>query len=113
MASGARLDQRSSGLARAISAVSVRLGLSYTTFRYSNLRVTPDTIGAEGQTKVSVDVTNTGAQRGDDVAQLYIHEKVSLVTRAVKELRGFHRLSLDASEAKQLNSRWGPGSFRI
>jgi beta-glucosidase len=83
-------------------------GLSYTTFRYSNLRVTPDTIGAEGQTKVSVDVTNTGARRGDDVAQLYIHEKVSLVTRAVKELRGFHRVSLDAGETKTVEFTLGP-----
>jgi len=83
-------------------------GLSYTTFRYSNLRVTPDTIGAEGQTKVTVDVTNTGARRGDDVAQLYIHEKVSLVTRAVKELRGFHRVSLEASETKTVEFTLGP-----
>jgi beta-glucosidase len=86
-------------------------GLSYTTFRYSNLRATPDTIGAEGQTKVSVDVTNTGARRGDEVAQLYIHEKVSLVTRAVKELRGFHRVSLDAGETKTVEFTLGPGEL--
>jgi beta-glucosidase len=58
-----------------------------------------------------VDVTNTGARRGDDVAQLYIHEKVSLVTRAVKELRGFHRVSLDASETKTVEFTLGPGEL--
>jgi len=82
-------------------------GLSYTTFKYSNVRVAPDTIGAEGQTKVSVDVTNTGARRGDEVAQLYIHEKVSLVTRAVKELRGFHRVSLDPGQTKTVEFTLG------
>jgi len=83
-------------------------GLSYTTFKYSNLRVVPDTIGSEGETNVSVDVTNTGAVRGDEVAQLYIHEKVSLVTRPVKELRGFHRVSLKPGETKTLEFTLGP-----
>jgi beta-glucosidase len=83
-------------------------GLSYTTFKYANLRVAPDTIGSEGQTKVSVDVTNTGAIRGDEVAQLYIHEKVSLVTRAVKELRGFRRVSLNPGETKTVEFTLGP-----
>ncbi len=57
---------------------------------------------------VSLDVTNTGARRGDEVAQLYIHEKVSLVTRAVKELRGFHRLSLNPGETKTVEFTLGP-----
>ena len=83
-------------------------GLSYTTFKYSNLRVAPDTIGSEGQTNVSVDVRNTGAVRGDEVAQLYIHEKVSLVTRPVKELRGFQRVSLNPGETKTVEFTLGP-----
>jgi len=83
-------------------------GLSYTTFKYANLRVAPDTMGSEGQTKVSVDITNTGAIRGDEVAQLYIHEKVSLVTRPVKELRGFHRVSLNPGETKTVEFALGP-----
>ncbi len=83
-------------------------GLSYTTFKYSNLRVAPDTIGAEGQTSVSVDVRNTGTVRCDEVAQLYIHEKVSLVTRPVKELRGFHRVSLNPGETKTVEFTLGP-----
>jgi beta-glucosidase len=83
-------------------------GLSYATFKYSNLRVAPDSIGPEGQTKVTVDVSNTGAVRGDEVAQLYIHQQVSSVTRPVKELRGFRRVSLNPGETKQIEFTLGP-----
>jgi beta-glucosidase len=83
-------------------------GLSYTTFKYSNLRVASDTIGPEGQTKVSVDLTNSGTIRGDEVAQLYIHQKISSVTRPVKELRGFHRISLSPGESKTIEFTLGP-----
>src|SRR5882724_1843471 len=83
-------------------------GLSYTTFKYSNLRVASDTIGPEGQTKVSVDITNTGTMRGDEVAQLYIHQKISSVTRPIKELRGFHRISLSPGETKTIEFTLGP-----
>ena len=83
-------------------------GLSYTTFKYSNLRVAPDSIGPEGQTKVTLDVSNTGAVRGDEVAQLYIHQQVSSVTRPVKELRGFRRVSLNPGETRQIEFTLGP-----
>ena len=86
-------------------------GLSYTTFKYSNLRLAQDTIGPEGQTKVSVDVTNTGAVRGDEVAQVYIHQTVSSVTRAVKELRGFQRISLNPGETKTVEFTLGPNEL--
>ncbi len=83
-------------------------GLSYTTFKYSNLRLAQESIGPEGETKVSVDVTNTGKMRGDEVAQLYIHQVVSSVTRPVKELRGFLRISLNPGEAKTVEFTLGP-----
>jgi beta-glucosidase len=83
-------------------------GLSYTTFKYSNLRLAQEAIGPEGETKVSVDVTNTGKVRGDEIAQLYIHQVVSSVTRPVKELRGFHRISLNAGETKTVGFTVGP-----
>jgi len=86
-------------------------GLSYTMFKYSNLRLAQDTISPEGQTKVSVDVTNTGAVRGDEVAQLYIHQTVSSVTRPVKELRGFQRISLNPGERKSVEFRLGPNEL--
>ena len=83
-------------------------GLSYTTFKYDNLRVTPDTIGPEGITTVSVDVTNTGKLSGAEVAQLYIRDEVSSVTRPVKELRGFRRIALDAGKTQTVTFTLGP-----
>jgi beta-glucosidase len=86
-------------------------GLSYTSFKYSNQRLAQDTIGPEGQTKVSMDVTNTGAVRGDEVAQLYVHQTVSSATRAVKELRGFQRVSLNPGETKTVEFKLGPNEL--
>ncbi len=83
-------------------------GLSYTSFKYDNLRVTPDTIGPEGTTTVSVDVTNTGKLSGTEVAQLYIRDEVSTVTRPVKELRGFRRIALDAGKTQTVTFTLGP-----
>src|SRR5205823_1664230 len=82
-------------------------GLSYSNFKYSNLKATPRSIGTEGQTKVSVDLTNTGAVRGDEVVQLYIRDEVSSVTRPVKELRGFRRVTLDPGETKTIEFSLG------
>jgi beta-glucosidase len=82
-------------------------GLSYSTFRYANLRVTPDTIGARGTAKVSVEVTNTSQRRGDEVVQLYIRDEVSSVTRPIKEMRGFRRISLEAGETKTVEFALG------
>lgn len=104
-------------------------GLSYSTFKYSNLRLTPDTIGPQGQTRVSVDVNNTSNVRGDEVAQLYIRDEVSSVTRPVKELRGFQRITLDPGQTQTVEFTLGtehlsflnadmhrvvePGTFKI
>jgi len=76
-------------------------GLSYTTFAYKNLRVAaaPTKEDADAQT-VSVDVTNSGQRPGDEVAQLYLRDVVSSVTRPVKELKGFERVTLNPGETK-------------
>ena len=63
-------------------------GLSYTTFKFENVRVEPQTILPGGTTKVFAEVTNTGSREGDEVAQMYIHQRVASVTRPVMELRG-------------------------
>ncbi|PYS82891.1 MAG: beta-glucosidase [Acidobacteria bacterium] len=73
-------------------------GLSYTTYKYSNLRVTPDRTGPAGQATVTVDVTNAGRMAGDEVAQLYIRDEVSSVTRPVKELKDFRRIHLEPGQ---------------
>jgi beta-glucosidase-like glycosyl hydrolase len=75
-------------------------GLSYTTFKYSTPRLSADTISTSGSAKVSVDVTNTGMRVGDEVVQLYIRDEISSVTRPIKELRGFQRISLKPGEMK-------------
>ena len=75
-------------------------GLSYTTFRFENLRVEPAVIGTGGTATVSVDVTNTGTREGDEVPQLYIHERISPVTQPVMQLKGFQRISLTPGEKK-------------
>jgi beta-glucosidase len=69
-------------------------GLSYTTFEYSNLKVTPAQTGPSGRAEASVTVTNTGRVAGDEVVQLYIRDLVSSVTRPVLELKDFKRISL-------------------
>jgi len=73
-------------------------GLSYTTFRYDNLRVEPETIKPDGRATVRVDITNTGDREGDEIAQMYVHQRVSDVTRAVLELKGFRRVHLKPGE---------------
>jgi beta-glucosidase len=83
-------------------------GLSYSAFKYANVRATPDSIGPQGQTTVSADVTNSGAIRGDEVVQLYIRDEVSSVTRPVKELRGFRRITLNPGETKSVEFTLGP-----
>ena len=83
-------------------------GLSYTTFSYSDLKVSPQKIGPGGQATVSVTVTNTGKLAGDEIVQMYIRDRVSSVTRPVKELKGFQRISLAPGESKVVNLELTP-----
>jgi beta-glucosidase len=73
-------------------------GLSYTQFRFDNIRVEPKSIRPGGSAKVSVDITNAGDRAGDEVAQFYVHQRVASVTRPVKQLRGFKRVSLEPGQ---------------
>ena len=75
-------------------------GLSYTTFEYSDLSISPSQISSNGQAKVSVKVTNTGKRAGDEIVQLYIRDLVSSVTRPVMELKDFRKLKLAPGESK-------------
>lgn len=75
-------------------------GLSYTTFAYSNLNINKSKIKADESATVSVDVKNTGNLAGDEVVQMYIRDEYSSVTRPIKELKGFKRISLEPGEAK-------------
>jgi beta-glucosidase len=75
-------------------------GLSYTTFSYSNLKLSSKTMNINGSIKISVDVTNTGNYDAAEVVQLYIQDKVGSVTRPVKELKGFEKIMLKKGEKK-------------
>ena len=75
-------------------------GLSYTTFRYSGLKLSQARIPADGQVTVNLAVENTGARAGDEVVQLYVHDVAASVKRPAKELRGFQRVSLNPKEKK-------------
>ncbi len=69
-------------------------GLSYTTFKYSNLKTSSDKLPRDGAVTVSVDVTNTGDRIGDEVVQLYVKHLQSKVERPAEELRGFRRVTV-------------------
>jgi beta-glucosidase len=103
-------------------------GLSYTQFRYSNLRITPKT-GDSGFVTVSADVQNVGSRDGDEVCQLYLTDTVSSVLTPVIELQGVQRITVKAGERKTVTfhltpyqlslldadmaRRVEPGEFRI
>ena len=104
-------------------------GLSYTTFSYGKMRLDHNTMSEDGEIKVSVDVTNSGSMDADEVVQLYIRDLVASVSRPVKELKDFQRVSLKAGETKTVtftinaeklkfynsNLKWvcEPGDFQV
>ena len=75
-------------------------GLSYTQFAFRNLRLKHKRISPEGATQVLVDVANTGQRAGTEVVQMYIRDRVSSVTRPVKELKGFRKILLQPGETQ-------------
>jgi beta-glucosidase len=83
-------------------------GLSYTTFAYRNLRLSADRIALGDSITVTVEVTNTGARAAAEVVQLYLQDEVGSVTRPVKELRGFRRITLAPGEARTVRFTLGP-----
>ena len=104
-------------------------GLSYTTFAYSDLHISPSQQGVQGDIHVSCKIKNTGKIKGDEVVQLYLRDEISSVTTYTKVLRGFERISLKAGEEqtvhfrlrpqdlglwdKNMNFRVEPGSFKV
>jgi beta-glucosidase len=88
-------------------------GLSYTTFQFSNLTVTPEAQNPQGNVDVSVDVTNTGKVKGDEVVQLYVKDVVSSVTIYESQLRGFERVSLQPGEKKTVRFTLHPGDLAL
>jgi beta-glucosidase len=78
-------------------------GLSYTTFKFANLTVSPESAGAKPQIDVTFDVTNTGSRKGAEVAQVYVSPDHAKVERPERELKGFERVSLEPGETKHVS----------
>jgi beta-glucosidase len=86
-------------------------GLSYTTFTYSGLAVTPGQIGPAGGATVKVSVKNTGPVAGDEVVQLYVHDLVASVTRPRRALKGFQRVTLKPGESREVSFALTPAEL--
>ena len=87
-------------------------GLSYTNFAYSNLRVDHPAVPKGRAVTVSVDVQNVGSRPGDEIAQLYIHQRHGSSARPVRELKGFQRIPLGASEKRTVQFTLRPDDLR-
>jgi beta-glucosidase len=83
-------------------------GLSYTTFKYSALEITPSETGVGGKIRISIKITNSGNRAGADVIQLYINDPISSVSTPVKELKGFRKVWLKAGESTTVEFKLGP-----
>jgi len=88
-------------------------GLSYTSFDLSAPRLSSSTIKAGDSVDVTVDVVNTGKRAGDEVVQLYVRDKVASVTRPVKQLQAFKRVTLQPGERKSVTLKLGPEAFQL
>jgi beta-glucosidase len=86
-------------------------GLSYTTFRLTDVHLKPSRVRADGTVTVSVDVANTGAREGDEVVQLYVQDVVASLTRPIQELKGFQRVTLKPGEHRRVEFTLGPAEL--
>jgi beta-glucosidase len=86
-------------------------GLSYTTFEITGVRLESEVIQSTEGTRVLAEVTNSGSFPGAEVVQLYIRDRVSSVTRPVKELRGFERITLEPGQSKSVTFEISPESL--
>ena len=77
-------------------------GLSYTTFHYSDLELSSNTLTFSNSITASATITNSGPMDGHEIVQLYIHDKVGSLTRPVKELKGFQKLFLKKGESRKV-----------
>lgn len=88
-------------------------GLSYTTFAYSNLRLSSPSIRAGDSLSVSVEVRNTGDRTGDEVVQLYTRDNVASVEKPIKELKGARRITLQPGETRTVTFKLAPDAFAL
>jgi len=88
-------------------------GLSYTTFEYGNLAISPESSGPHGQFNISAEIANTGNRAGSEVVQLYLRDRISTVVRPVKELKGFTRVWLEPGESMAISFTLGHDELKM
>jgi beta-glucosidase len=88
-------------------------GLSYTSFEIGAPRLSSERIGTDGSVTVEVPVRNTGARAGDETVQVYVHQQMGSVTRPIKELKAFERVTLNPGESRTLSFVLTPQAFRM
>lgn len=88
-------------------------GLSYTEFEYSNLQISKPTITTNENTTITIDVKNAGKLAGDEIVQIYIRDEVSSITRPVKELKDFKRITLKPGETKTVSFTVTPDKLKF
>lgn len=88
-------------------------GLSYTTFVYSDLQLSTTELSESGSLDVKVEVSNTGPFAGEEVVQLYTQDLVATVTRPVKELKGYQKISLEPGETREVSFTLTPDDLRF
>jgi beta-glucosidase len=88
-------------------------GLSYTTFAYADLRLSADSMRAADSLVVTVSVRNSGTRPGDEVVQLYLRDEAASVTRPLRSLKGFGRVSLGPGEAREVRFTLRPEDLSL
>lgn len=88
-------------------------GLSYTSFEYKNLKITPESGKTQQEITVSLDITNTGKLKGDEVVQLYVKDVVSTVTVYETQLRGFERVTLESGQTQTVRFTLQPEDLQL
>jgi beta-glucosidase len=88
-------------------------GLSYTTFNYSDIKLSSSSMKSNQSVTATITVTNSGSKDGEEVVQMYLRDMVGSVTRPVKELKGFQKISLKAGESKTVSFKIGINDLKF
>ncbi|MBQ9639962.1 MAG: beta-glucosidase BglX [Bacteroidaceae bacterium] len=88
-------------------------GLTYSSFAYSDVRLSSSRMSADGTVTASVTLTNTGQREATEVVQLYIHDKVASISRPIKELKDFQRVTLKAGESREVKFTVTPDKLKF
>jgi beta-glucosidase len=86
-------------------------GLSYTEFKYKDLKLSQNTLDPQGNVSVTLEVANTGKRAGEEVVQLYVHDRKPQIDKPVRELKGFAKISLAPGESKPVAFTLTPRDF--